>query len=238
MPPISRRELLKTMPAALIVLLPDYGFSKPALTNLIIDMHHGNPIEPSAAKSTGVVAIIHKATEGGNFKDKKYHEQKEKAKALGLLWGAYHFSNNSDVNLQVRNYLDYAKPEDDEVICLDFEHNKGKEMTLVQAEQFISTIYQQKGRYPMLYGGAWLREQVGKRPNELLAKCPLWYRRYASRPRELPTQIWPTYTLWQYTDGEVGGEPRSVGGLACDRSFFQGSVEELKKAWPFTRRTG
>lgn len=236
MSPISRRTLIKAVPLSATLMFPKISFAS-EITNQIIDVHHQSPIDPLVAKNAGVVAIIHKATEGGDFRDKSYHSQKKKAKELGLLWGSFHFSNSTNPLKQVENYLQFAKPVDDEVICLDFEHNKGNEMSLEQAEIFINEIFARVGRYPMLYGGAWLREQVRTKPNEILSKCPLWYRRYASTPRELPTKIWDDYTLWQYTDGVSGAEPRSVNGVTCDRNRFKGSVDDLKKAWPFTRRT-
>lgn len=235
MAPISRRTLIKAAPLSAALLFPKISLSS-EFTTQIIDIHHQNPIDPETAKNAGVVAIIHKATEGGDFKDKSYHSQKAKAKNLGLLWGSFHFSNGTDPIKQVDNYIQYSQPLDDEVICLDFEHNKGNEMSLKQAEVFINEILKQTGRYPLLYGGAWMREQVGRKHNETLSKCPLWYRRYASIPKELPTQIWPSYTLWQYTDGTQGGEPHSVNGVTCDRSRFNGTVDDLRRVWPFTRR--
>lgn len=233
---ISRREFL--IASTSLILLPASSGATQVRTriNSIIDLSHHHTMPANKAKDSGVIAIIHKATEGLTFHDKKYHSAKADAKSLGLMWGSYHFSNNSSVADQVNNYLLYAKPEDDEVMCLDFEHNEGNEMSLKQAEQFVTLVKSEVGRFPMLYGGAWMREQVGKNKNDILSQCPLWYRRYASTPKALPTQIWPTYTLWQYTDGKVGGSPTSVNGIACDRNYFQGTESELKAAWPFTKR--
>lgn len=233
----NRRDFI--VASSSFFLLPVIGWTAepPVLINSIIDLSHQRRIKAKTAKDSGVIAIIHKATEGLTFKDKNYHHAKAEAKDLGLLWGSFHFSNNTLSSGQVKNYLSYAKPEDDEVICLDFEHNKGNEMSLEQAEEFVTLVKRELGRFPMLYGGAWMREQIGKNKNEILSQCPLWYRRYASTPKELPTQVWSTYTLWQYTDGVDGGMPRSVNGLACDRSWFQGTEAELKAAWPFTKRS-
>ena len=205
------------------------------MINSIIDLSHHNRITPAAAHGAGVIAIIHKATEGTDFRDKQYHEVKQQAQALGLLWGSYHFSNNRPVEEQVDNYLSCTNPGGDEVICLDFEHNDGKEMSLEQAEQFVLLVNKRLGRFPMLYGGAWLREQLRVRPSAVLGNCPLWYRRYAPQPKALPTHVWRTYTLWQYTDGAQGGLPHAVNGIACDRSYFNGSEADLKARWPFTQ---
>ncbi len=49
--------------------------------------------------------------------------------------------------------------------------------------------------------------------------------------------IWPPYTPWQYTDGNVGPEPRDTPGTsAADRNILHGPTEELKALWPLTRR--
>ena len=81
-----------------------------------------------------------------------------------------------------------------------------------------------------------LREALGTRPDQILANCPLWYSRYRDSPIGIPSQVWPSYTLWQYTDGNDGPDPKTVDGIGrCDRNIFKGSVDDLKKEWPFTR---
>ena len=50
-------------------------------------------------------------------------------------------------------------------------------------------------------------------------------------------QPWPTFTLWQYTDGDIGPEPHETPGTnGADRNIFQGTVRQLRDLWPFTRR--
>ena len=207
------------------------------MINTIIDMYHGNSIDLDETLAGGVVAIIRKATEGATFRDSKYHERRVAAKALGFLWGAYHFSSGGSVTDQVENFLTYALPEDDELIALDWEAGNGPDMTLDQARQFVQVIKDETGRFPVIYGGHLLRESVGHDPDPILSNCPLWYSRYRDSPIGIPTAIWPTYTLWQYTDGNVGPEPRDTPGTsAADRNIFQGTTQELQELWPFTRR--
>jgi lysozyme len=208
------------------------------MTNQIIDVYHGNSINfPQVQASGVVVAIIHKATQGVSMRDSTYHARKQTAKQMGFLWGSYHFSTGHSVSSQVENYLEHAQPEDDEVMCLDWEPSPGPDMTLAQARQFVQLIKNETGRWPLIYGGHLIREQVGHNPDPILANCPLWYVRYANSPIGIPTQVWPTYTLWQYTDGEVGPQPRATPGCSgADRNIFQGSEAQLRQAWPFTRR--
>jgi lysozyme len=207
------------------------------MINTIIDIYHGNSVDLEQAFEGGIVAIIHKATQGASVRDSKYHKRREAAKELGFLWGAYHFSTGGSVTDQVENFLSYAKPEDDELISLDWEPSDGPDMTVEQARQFVQVIKDETGRWPLIYGGHLLRESVGHNPDQVLSNCPLWYARYGSSPIGIPAAIWPTYTLWQYTDGDVGPEPHDTPGTTgADRNIFQGTIQELKSLWPFTRR--
>ena len=206
--------------------------------NTIIDTYHGNSIDFAKVKNAGIVAVIHKATQGARIQDSTYLERKALAKKLGLLWGAYHFSTGESVTDQVENFLSHTQPEDDELISLDWEPNPhGASMTLEQARSFVQMIKNEIGRYPLIYGGSLLRESVGHNLDPVLANCPLWYARYAKAPIGIPTQIWSSYTLWQYTDGNVGPEPRQTPGVGgADRNIYDGTAEQLKNAWPFTHK--
>ena len=43
---------------------------------------------------------------------------------------------------------------------------------------------------------------------------------------------WPTWTMWQYTDGAVGPDPHQVAGIGhCDRDKFNGSEDQLRTLW-------
>jgi len=209
------------------------------MIDTIIDIYHRTNIDFARAKNAGIVAIIHKATEGATFRDKEYRGRKAIAKSHGFLWGAYHFSSGGSVTDQVDNFLEHAQPDDDDLIVLDFEpSSSGANMTLEQAHRFVEMIKNETGRYPLIYGGSMLREGIGTRPDPILANCPLWYARYRDRPIGIPTQVWTSFTLWQYTDGNDGPEPHRVDGIGrCDRNIFNGTIEELRAQWPFTRKT-
>jgi lysozyme len=206
------------------------------MINTIIDISHHQSPNFDKVKADGIIAIIHKATEGQTFKDKEYHDRKAAAKAKGFLWGAYHFSSGGSVTNQVDHFLEFAQPEDDELIALDYEpSSSGPNMTLDQAHRFVEMIKNELGRYPMIYGGSLLRHAVGTNPDPILANCPLWYARYRNRPVGIPTQVWPKATLWQYTDGNDGLDPHKVDGIGrCDRDIFFGTEAELREQWPFT----
>jgi len=187
------------------------------------------------------VAIIHKATEGSRLTDSEYQDRRARAKDLGFLWGGYHFASGEDVTDQIENFLTHAHPSGDELVALDFEpSSRGPNMTLEQAHQFVLQVQNELGRPPVIYGGSMLREAVGSQDDAILATCPLWYARYSGTdmPIGIPRQVWPTFTLWQYTDGANGSEPHTVDGIGrCDRNRFVGTEDNLRTAWPLTKVT-
>jgi len=91
------------------------------MINTIIDIFHQNHIDFDRARADGIVAIIHKATEGTNFRDNEYRERKQRAKDMGFLWGAYHFSSAGNVLDQVEHFLTVAEPDESDLVALDFE---------------------------------------------------------------------------------------------------------------------
>lgn len=209
--------------------MPVMGF------NGVIDIsHHNNVTNWSSIKNAGIAAVIHKATEGRSYRDKQYPTRKNRALDQGLLWGSYHFSSGANPLLQVENYLEYTDPDPTELICLDYEpSSSGSNMTYEQMVAFAELVHSALGRYPVIYGGHLLREATEKVSGpSVLSKCSLWYARYAAKPIGVP-HLWPTWTLWQYTDGNIGQEPHTVPGVGhCDRDTFNGSEAELRAKWP------
>jgi lysozyme len=208
------------------------------LISAIIDISHHQTVDLAKVKAGGIIAVIHKATEGASVRDAEYPARRDAARALGLLWGAYHYASGASVSAQVENFLEYALLGDDDVMALDWEAStEGPDMTLEQARRFAQMIRGETGRWPMIYGGRMLREAVGAQRDDVLAQCPLWYSRYRTAPIGIPTGTWPAYTLWQCTDGNTGPEPHFVNGVGrCDRERFAGTAAQLREQWPFSRR--
>ncbi|MFC3694843.1 glycoside hydrolase family 25 protein [Chenggangzhangella methanolivorans] len=201
----------------------------------VIDLsHHNHVADWTAVRRAGIVAVIHKATEGATFRDPRFRERREAARAAGLLWGSYHYSSGVEVAAQVENYLAYADPQPDELVCLDWEESTaGADMSLAQAEEFVALVEARIGRPPVVYGGRHLRETLAGVEASPLARCRLWYARFSDAPRGVPA-LWARWTLWQHTDGASGAEPREVDGIGpCDRDAFDGTEDELRARWPF-----
>ena len=90
--------------------------------NGVIDLsHHQRAINWQTVRDAGIVAVIHKATEGATFRDPAYVERREAARAAGLLWGSYHYAGTAPVADQVANYLAHADPGAGDLVCLDYE---------------------------------------------------------------------------------------------------------------------
>lgn len=212
-------------------------FSIPGQLNAVCDIsHHNTNVDLEKAKRNGMLAVFHKATQSYGrhlFKDSKYEERRNAAKAAGIFWGAYHFGAGGDGKIQANAFLDYVKPSNDTLLVLDFERNSTSgetTMSIEEAKNFVIEIKARTGKYPGIYGGALLRENLSIASDEILSQCWLWVAQYGTKPH-LPNG-WNNYTFWQYTDGEVGPGATPVIGIGkCDREIFNGSREELENFW-------
>lgn len=123
--------------------------------NVVVDLSHFNTVSGfNAVKEDCIVGVIHKATQGTNERDTKYHARQPEALAAGLWWGAYHFGVGEDGVAQADFFLSTVSPGPTDLLVLDFEQNPGgASMTLEQAEQFVTRVQSATGRWPGLYGG-------------------------------------------------------------------------------------
>jgi lysozyme len=203
--------------------------------NIVVDIshHNGNPDFQQAA-AAGIVGVIHKATQSTGFTDNKYLANRQKALDAGLLWGAYHFGTGGDGAAQADFFLATVNPGPDTLIVLDYEPNtQGATMSLDDSRAFVSEVNAKLGRFPGLYSGNLIKEQLGNNPDPILAQCFFWLAQYGSNAVVPPN--WPTWTLWQYTDGNLGPDPHTVPGIgACDRDKFNGDLDGLKALWGVT----
>lgn len=202
------------------------------MIDAVIDLSHHNTVSDfGAARGSGILGLIHKATQGTTFTDPDYASRRAPAQAAGLLWGAYHFGIGGDGAAQAQYFLSVAQPAPGTLLVLDFEENSGgASMTIEQAEQFVGAVEAATGRWPGLYGGSYLKQLLGAGTNPTLASCWLWLSQYGSSPTFPPN--WPMWTLWQYTDGTAGPDPQPVPGVgACDRDQYNGSAAQLAGWW-------
>ena len=198
--------------------------------NVVIDLSHFNTVTSfSDVKASGIVGVIHKATQGTGWMDPTYDTRKQQALSAGLWWGAYHFGTNEDGAAQAQYFLSKVNPGPKDLLALDFEENPSSQMTIAQAEQFATEIFNKTGRYPGFYSDALAGNMLGGNVSSVLANCWFWRAEYSgSSPSVPPT--WSNWTMWQYTSSG------SVNGITgeCDRDTFNGSMDGLSRLWGYT----
>lgn len=203
------------------------------MINVVVDLshHNANPDFDQAAEA-GILGVIYKASQGVSWVDSTYAAAEPKARAAGLMWGAYHFGDGSDGVAQAQNFLSRLGDPANTLMVLDFEENPGgASMTLDQARAFITHIHDQTGQYPGFYSGSYIKQQLGDAADPLLAQCWFWLAQYG--PTAVVPQCWPTWTMWQYTDGTTNADPQTIPGLGkCDRDRFNGDEAGLRRLWP------
>ena len=204
--------------------------------NVIVDIsHHNGNVDLTKAQQAGIVGVIHKGTQGTGMFDNTYNQNRQKAQAAGLLWGAYHFGTNADGAAQADFFLSKINADNQTLLVLDYEPNGNSTMTLGQAKAFVSRVNEVTGRFPGLYSGSLIKQQLGgKPPDPILSQCFLWIAQYGPQPKNIPA-TWSSWTMWQYTDGVAGPAPHAVDGIGpCDRDQFNGTLEELQALWGVT----
>lgn len=202
----------------------------------IIDLYHGDPVGPSGfhqMKDAGVLAVIHKATDGMKYIDSEYDHREKRARAVGLLWGAYHFMQNGNGVDQCKRFLDVVQPASDTLLAVDWETPLAgrKPATLAQVNDFARTLIEECGG-GLLYSGWSFLNDARVTPDMSIAKLHLWGARYAPGFGKVP-HGWSDWLVWQNTSS--GRVPGVIGSVDLD--LFHGSKEHLLKHWPFRTTT-
>jgi lysozyme len=228
--------------------------ANPAGLDVVIDISHNVGVTDfQAVRRSNILAVIHKATEGGDWVDPSYATRRRQAQAAGLLWGAYHFGTRQYSGAdQAAAFLSVVQPNAGTLIALDLEPNEGNprnSMTLAQAEAFVLTVKRQTGRLPLLYthGGYADGRRYGRRgvslgqpiaPGSVLAQCDLWLADHREEPRLPYAWAQRGWQLWQYAadqtdaDSAYGAPSKAVAGVShCDRNLFAGDQVALYTYW-------
>jgi lysozyme len=219
--------------------------SPPIITTGIVDVHADDGrVDLAAAARAGVVALIHKATEGRDFTDRAYAEAVPRARAAGLLVGLYHYANATDPVTQAEHFLRAADPHPDALLALDCEDNARSRFGTMNAQgaaRFAQRVYDARGRWPLFYSfRSFIRAmRFDDDARAVLARCPLWEAQYAERSVAPASPVWSKVDLWQYTNGNHGPRdqsryPRVTPGFTRrrqDRSAFVGAVDALRGWW-------
>jgi lysozyme len=202
--------------------------------NAVIDLshHNANP-RFQDIRTFGILAVLHKATQGTGGTDSQYEGRRQPAMDAGLLWGAYHFGTGDPGGDQAAHFLavTQAATRPSDLLVLDLEPNPaGTTMAIADAEAFVQAVHDATGRWPGLYSGNLIKEQFPGSPDSPLTRCWLWLAQYG--PLARVPKGWKDWTLWQYTDGAVGPVHEPVAGVGpCDRETFNGDEAALRAFW-------
>ena len=171
-----------------------------------------------------------------------YETRRLLARSKGLLWGAYHLARPGNPVDQANHFLDYANPQDDEMMVLDIEgRNPETDMSLEDAQVFAGHIRTRTGRYPVLYTNHATARYIAANRDKyrILSRLPLWYARYRpSIAGTFPMGNWDNYALWQFSAAANCSKhrcPYRVKGAAndIDVNVAPMSRTALAKIWAF-----
>lgn len=186
--------------------------------------HHQGDIQWQSISPQEFKFVYLKATEGGDFKDRKFQENWLKAREQGFLVGAYHFYRLCrDGQIQAQNFIETVPKKTDSlppVIDLEYDstciNTYTREQLLKEIQVMHDQLYQHYGLQPIFYTSKAFYNIVLV---DEFKKTPLWIREYQGQP-ELKGN--PKWTFWQHTSqGQIKGIPTLV-----DLNVFQGSEQD------------
>jgi lysozyme len=200
------------------------------MTVLGIDLSKWDGVwDASKAKAAGAAFAFIKASQA-TFTDPLFATHWSKAKAAGLLRGAYH-------------YLDYTKPARDQANyfaallrvspgelppVVDYEQRRTDNNAVV-ARTFLRDFVGQMSSYgytPMIYTSNGFWAEYGEKENPYWAKFPLWIAQYTTAPAPTVPLPWARWTFWQYTS-KGNGPTYGTESLSLDLNHFNGTLNEL-----------
>jgi len=193
---------------------------------IVIDLSHWNTVPSSLeeAARSGIVGVIHKASEGTGTVDSKAEARASLARDAGLAFGLYHFIRPGNVSGQVDNFLSVVSRlgTDRTLLALDYEDSV---VTLSECEQWLKQVEAKTQTRPVIYSGHVLKEMLKGQRHGVLNEdnYKLWLAQYASEA-VLPIG-WSKYWLWQYTD------KGTVPGVEPPTDLNAGDVNEVLAYW-------
>jgi lysozyme len=208
------------------------GLWKPALRTasfypvrgVDVSNHQGEVNWPAVASEKIAFAYL-KATEGGDFKDRRFAENWKKAAAAGVLRGAYHFFTfKTPGKIQAENFISAVSRDPSALppaVDLEFWGNgkvhPGVAEFRSELEDFLKRLRNRYGKEPVIYTSAefynpYLKGYRLKR---------LWIRDTLASPRVPGAGRW---LFWQFTEK---GRVRGIHG-DVDLDVFSGGTRDLE----------
>lgn len=220
----------------------------------VIEMYSGDS-RPNTnfalLKGLGVFGAIHRASQGSYYKDAAYADRRKAAQDAGILWGASHLLDSSDVQTQADFFLEVSGASAGDPIAMVCEFsNISAAPTLQQTMQFMSIVDRALPAVStVLYSSGYIRETL--RANDVapagyqnpdMVGAPAFFGKHRlwlgeQGPADTIPFPWdraqsinrpaPGVWLWQYAP--VGNYNQFVG--KADGNFYNGTFEQLSNNW-------
>lgn len=154
--------------------------------------------------TSGVDFIFVKATEGTGYINPKHDAQVAHGRSHGLIIGHYHFVRPGSMSAQVDYFLDHARPQPHDMLCLDWED---PDVTGAQKDAFLKYLTAKTPQKSILYANRdfWLH-----RDSTSYCADGLWIAD-PSAPKGHPRVEHP-WLFHQYSS--AGGIDHNVGAFA------------------------
>ncbi len=185
-----------------------------------IDISHHNANVDLTKVKAGQKFVFMKATEGANFLSKVYHARMDKAIALGINCGAYHYyKTNVGWKVQadhfLKNYKGGLPPVLDVEGIGNLDYSSAKHTPDVL--KILRYFKEKTGLTPILYAGYYFTRDTIK-PTQEFAEFVLWLPWYkVSFDKVKCPAPWTKINIWQ------DGETNLVDGVGkCDTNIFLG----------------
>lgn len=166
--------------------------------------------------------IYIKASEGSDFKDKKFNENFENARKHGFIRGAYHyFSTTSSGVAQANLFISMVKLRPGDLPpVLDIEEKpKNKKKYIEEVKVWLQKVGKHYGVKPIIYASSKYKKKYLDDP--FFKEYPSWVAHYYI-PELNKGEEW---LMWQCTDiGVMPGIKEKV-----DINIFNGSSKQLKE---------
>ena len=168
--------------------------------------HHQGDIDwPRLALQSNVRFAIMKATEGGDFRDRKFAENWRRAGEAGIVRGAYHFFTFCRAGRdQAQNVLATVPPDPAALpisVDIEFHGNCGKVPTVDElADELNAFMDTLGGTYPdkpIFYVTQDVYDRYLKGNENRFPKHYLWLRSIAREPKQQDCGRW---SIWQFAD--------------------------------------
>lgn len=189
--------------------------------------HHQQDVQWQQISPKQYRFVYLKATEGGDFQDRKFQDNWLNAREQGFLVGAYHFYRLCrDGKTQAAHFIATVPKKQDAlppVIDLEYDskciNTYSKEQLLTEIQVMHDALKTHYGKQPIFYiSKAFYNIVLAGQFNNV----PLWVREYKGLP-ELKGE--PQWLFWQHTNqGKIKGITTPV-----DLNVFYGSEQEWQQ---------